>query len=231
MTTVFTGIISRSKPEWATSTSLQQACMHAHANNIKVLLMTHVGDSLLCRGRQEVLYQFKQSKADYLFTVDDDIELPLDTIIKLVNANKDYIGGLYRLKGNEHGKTAVRKLHEVRPGLKNYRTKEVLAYKNKIDKDQIEEVKYISGGCTLLTRETMEAMWDAYNDSVHKYYNDGDGFTERRALYMPFVHEEEYLSEDWAFCQRLLNTGKKIYAHMGVLCGHIGKYTWRIEDK
>ena len=229
MAKIFVGIISRSKPELDTTSSLQNASAYAQQFGHQVGVMTHKGDSLLCRGRQEILYQFKQSDYDYLFTVDDDIDLPSDCLIKLLSAEKDYIGGFYALKGNKNVKTAIRKLDSLNlhSGVKNYRGSEILT--PELQQNPIVEVQYISGGCALINRELVELLWDAYDDETHTYIKNNDGFTERRALYMPFVYNKEYLSEDWAICRRISNINKKIYAHAGVLCGHIGPYTWRIK--
>jgi hypothetical protein len=94
------------------------------------------------------------------------------------------------------------------------------------------EAYYLSGGCVLYKREFCQKMWDLYPELS---YTENLTKKERRALYMPYIHEGEYLSEDWAYCQRALDKGFKMYLRPDVLCDHWGlrNYTFAelLEEK
>ena len=47
---------------------------------------------------------------------------------------------------------------------------------------------------------------------------------------MPYIYHNEYLSEDWAFCQRAMDMGHKIYMHSGVQCGHWGLFNYKFDQ-
>jgi hypothetical protein len=160
-----------------------------------------------------MLRRFLDSDCDYLFTLDDDIELEPDALCKLVEADKDIIGGVYRLKTNEikQNPYALR----------------FLAEDHTIDYDQITEVQYLSTGCMLHKRSFIEELVDAYPDL---YFYENLTANEIPALYMPYIYKREYLSEDWAFCQRAIDAGHKIWLHAGVQCTHWGLHPYKVSD-
>ena len=58
-------------------------------------------------------------------------------------------------------------------------------------------------------------------------YTENISKEPRFALYQPYIFTHptgfrEYLSEDWAFCQRAKDIGIPIYVHGGVQCSHWG---------
>ena len=216
--TIYLAIISRAKGHWPMFNSIQVAAAKAQEHGYRIKIVPHVGDSLLCRGRQNLFAQFLNDpdEPEYLFTLDDDIEVPHDIFEKLIRANKPLIGGVYRLK------------KEFEPGEdENVNLYNYLAFRKHPDYDVIlgdqtpTEVKYISTGCILYTREFCQRIWDAYPELAYKDNATGE---EKRALYMTMIepNELEYLSEDWAFCWRATAMGEKVWIHPGVLCNHWG---------
>lgn len=119
---------------------LQEAMQVARSDGISCMLSPRVGESLICRARNNTAYNFYKRKFDYLFTVDDDIELPMDAITKLVKADKDIIGGFYRLKDKRKARTAVRLL------------KGSVNFDKIFSEDLTVEVKYLSTGCMMVKR-------------------------------------------------------------------------------
>lgn len=224
MKTIYLAIISRSKGHWPMFNSIQVAAVHAQNAGYRIKIVPHVGDSLLCRGRQNLFHSFLNDpdKSEYLFTLDDDIQVPPDIFLKLTDANKGIIGGVYRLK---------KEYDTENPGSAyNY-----LAFRKHPDYDVIlndenpVEVKYVSTGCILYSREFCQKMWDSYPEL--SYIENATG-EEKRALYMTMIDpdEKEYLSEDWSFCWRARAIGEKIWLHPQVLCDHWGLKNYDAES-
>lgn len=216
MKTIYLAIISRSKGDWAMFTSIQKAAAVCQQEGYRIKIVPHVGDSLLCRGRQNLFAQFLNDpdKPEYLFTLDDDIEVPPQSLVKLIKADKPIIGGFYRLKRefDPEYTTNPATYFAFRPLPKT---------EFELGVDTPQEVKYISTGCIMMTREFCQDMWDKYPELS---YIDNSTKEERRALYMTMIEpdDKEYLSEDWAFCWRASKIGYKLYMHPNVLCNHWG---------
>lgn len=209
---VYVGIPSRTKGFWDAYTNLLNACTIAGREGIFCTLDPHVGSSLICRARQNITYKFlfENTKAEYFLQIDDDIALPPNAIVDLVNAidnGADVVGGLYSLK-SKAGLIAMRMLDTSR----QFKVGEL--------DSAVIEVQYVATGCFMQSRKTVVDAWDHYKPS--RSYVDNHDKKERVALYTPFIHRGEYLSEDYAYCQRLKDMGKKIWAHTGVRCGHWG---------
>jgi hypothetical protein len=219
--TIYLAIISRATGHWPMFNSIQAAAAHIMKRGYRIKIVPHVGDSLLCRGRQNLFHSYLNDpdKPEYLFTLDDDIEVPYDIFDMLIDAQKPIIGGVYRLKKDFDPKP------EDEINLYNY-----LAFRKHPDYDVIlgdekpVEVTYVSTGCILYTREFCQRMWDAYPELSYK---DNVTKEEKRALYMTMIepNDLEYLSEDWAFCWRAKAIGEKIWLHPNVLCNH-----WGLKD-
>ena len=221
MEKIYTSVISRHDAHWGMFTAFQGAASYAIQKGYVPVLAPHVGDSLVSRARNNCLAKFLQTDCEWFFTLDDDIAIPPDTFVKLIEADKNMIGGFYRLKKSP-------------PSDKEWQLGEMLAFRGENDfdlgTDKPVKVKYISTGCVMHKRSFIEEMVAHYPELL---YQDNDGGT-RWALYQPYVFDNgdflEYLSEDWAFCQRALDKGYKLYMHTGVLCEHWGLYKYAIPE-
>lgn len=212
---VYISVCSRQHAEWGAIIKLQEAMQVARSDGISTTLAPRVGESLICRARQNALYDFYKRKFDYLFTVDDDVEVPIDVITKLVNADKDIIGGFYRLKDKSKALTAVRLLNGD------------IDFPEIFKKDLTLEVKYLSTGCMLIKRNVVKKMMKAYPELK---YTANITNNKQHAFYMPYIHNDEYLSEDWAFQQRAHDIGLKSWADGSIRCGHWGLVKYDFKD-
>lgn len=218
---VYIAIPSRTKIFADVYSALTLACNVAAQKGIFCAIEPHVGSSLICRARQNVTYKFlyEQKKCDYFLQLDDDVQLPHDAIIKLVESGKDVIGGMYSLK-SQAGKIALRAKGNKVINIKDH-------------PDEIIPIKYISTGCFMQTREVAQKAWDHYKKD-RSYVANPDSKNkkaglDRVALYTPFIYDDEYLSEDWAYCQRLEDMGEELFVHTGVKCIHWGLARYGIE--
>lgn len=191
---------------------LQKAMQYAAKYGLTCTEIPRVGESLISRARQNTLVSYMERGCDWLMTVDDDIELPEDAIVKLVQDDRDIVGGVYRLKDKNDAQTATRWLPDQKdlPGV--------------LKRGELVKVIYVSTGCMMVKRAVFEVMIAAYPDLQY----DQNGTNKlAHALYMPFIytHENgfrEYLSEDWAFCQRAKDVGFDIWCDTSIKCAHWG---------
>jgi hypothetical protein len=197
---------SNRNPEWATVLSIQDAMRDVAKNGCDVTFKPRVGESLICRARQNDLVEFMQRGFDYLFSIDDDVSIAPDTITKLVKNDKDVVAGVYRL-GQDATAAAVRLPIDT----------DGPSWNEVLRKNLLTPAIYVSTGCMMIRRNVVEGMIDKYTELYYKRNVVGD---RAWALYMPFIHNEEYLSEDWAFCQRAMDAGFEIWVDGGLKCGH-----------
>lgn len=225
MVKIYLGIATRRDGSWGMFQSVLNNIISLNRKKMMLAIEPHIGDSLICRARQNMTYNFLQSDATHFMQLDDDIQLPPDAIVKLVEADKPIVGGFYRLRTKE------RDTNEV-GGIKGERYKLALraltAFNIDEGSNELVKIKYLSTGCFLQKREVIEDMWKRYENL--RYADKGE-VEDRRALYMPMVHDGEYLSEDWAYCQRAEDVGYDIWLHTGVYCGHWGIYNYDFDGE
>ena len=151
---------------------------------------------------------------DFLFSVDDDVFLPPDSILKLLNADKDIVAGIYRL--GQDGPVAAVRLPSLDP-----------SWNDVLARSLLTPATYVSTGCMLVKRSAIELMIEKFPQQRYKRNVTGD---VSWALYQPYIYKEEYLSEDWAFCQRAIDVGLQPWVHGGVKCGHMKKKLYQFGD-
>jgi hypothetical protein len=217
-TRVFLSVCSHRQPWWPHVVSTQNMAAHAAREGILCQSAPHIGESLISRARNDALADFMASDFTHLMFVDDDIEYPIDTITRLVAADRGIVTGLCRLK-----------IPEVHLALRLFHGPQAAKmYEKLLTNPRVVEIAYGSTGCMLIKREVIVRLQEHYQDL--KYMKSGLE-REQWALFMPFIHGGEYLSEDWAFCRRARNLGYKIWADSGVLCCHWGHYAYTLRPE
>lgn len=208
---VYISIPSRTKGFWSTYMHLLQAVSYAVPNGIQCLIDPHVGSSLICRARTNMTHQFlfDHPEYDFFLQLDDDVAIPQRAIVDMVNSGVDVVGGVYSLKSKK-GLCAIRMLGDKKVSTKDF-------------DGGLLEIKYLAGGCFMQHRDVVERAWNYYKKD--RSYTENSIYHSNRdrvALYTPFIYKDEYLSEDYAYCQRLRDMGEKIWLHTAVKCDHWG---------
>lgn len=141
---------------------------------------------------------------DYLFSVDSDIVLPRDTLVKMLKADKDIISGLYiqRKPGQE--------ILEVYGLENNGRVSNIPV--DLIEKLPITEIMACGMGCCLINSAVLRKM-----EYPHFYY--------KSALRM-----EDTVSEDVYFCLKARDIGFTVWADPSIRCDHIGSTKFVVKD-
>ncbi len=179
--------------------------------------------SLITKARQDHFGMFLKSNCDYLLSVDADLVITppgcLDKMIAKCPPNS-IIGGLYAMKAldPETG-------HSPTNGV-------TLDPNQKIVLDgSIIKMKYIPTGFMLVPRPVAVKLAEFYKDLA---YNDPRLKTTLYAVYNTMLHknekgENEFLPEDFSFCERCTAAGIDVYADTGIILGHIGPYLYTLQ--
>jgi len=164
--------------------------------------------------------KFLESDCDYFFNVDADIfffdskgngvfEGSINPIDYLIACNKDVVGGIYTFKRPP-----------CQPSHRPLDLQEMYEKDGKFPDNYIftipeglHEVKWLAGGCMLISRKVIEELME-----------------EHLVPNLPMIYKKEYLSEDFAFCQRCREKGYKIYADSNIKLGHCGNYYYTLQD-
>ena len=178
----------------------------------KIGYYKRVGDSLISRVRNELGKLFLESKEkyDYLMFIDSDITWnpKIKPIDKLIASGKDIIAGVYPVKDTT-----------LRPAIRTKKIQKLMdkgQYKGekvKIIKNKVYEVVYASTGFMLISRKCLE---NVYKSDKFPFAPFGD-------------KNDEYLSEDWAFCHKAREIGYTVWVDTTINLGHIGMCIYTLD--
>ena len=163
----------------------------------------------VARARNKIARQAMDEGFDYVLMVDNDVVLPEDALLNLLEDDADVCLGYYAHRGPDNlytGNTCCCKL-----GYFNYPLESEYTAQEMLDLKEKGEYKIaIHGGgmgCALIKTDAF--LWTAYPWFSWVNY-PGD--------------EKLVLSEDLYFCEQLHKAGIPIYADTRVGCGHMMRY-------
>ena len=170
--------------------------------------------------RNNIVVTAQRRKADYVLMVDNDVILPKDALVNLLDDPRDVTLGYYAHRDNDNvyrGRTCICKLRQPDGDLyfdypleSEYTAEEMLQMR-----DAGEYKVQIHGGgmgCALMKVEVFSRINYPWYDWVN-YADDNRGM----------------LSEDLYFCEQCKNIGLPIYTDTRVGCGHIlRKVQWPV---
>jgi len=201
--------------------------------NIKYNVRLISGESLITRARNHLVSYFMSTKCTHLMFIDADIVFPKESIAKLIAGNKGIACGVYPIK------------KQPAAGCKRYviNVPDKGLVSNVSDGHKMFSVNDVGTGFMLIKRDVIEIMKKEYPNL--KYTTDYDrGFLKvmnfdtdkpqgiRENLYSLFdtMHNEDdennYLSEDYAFCKRWKDIGGDIWVDPDIELNHIGRQTF-----
>ncbi len=167
---------------------------------------------------KSIMYkEFLKTGADYYFAVDADIAFlnfnefnPIDLLIDL-NENMDnvVVGGVYTIK-----RQPIRPAFRPLELQKAYEDMGIFPdnYKFNIPETPFQ-VQWLLGGCMMIKREIIEKLTKKY-----------------QVPNLPMIYKKEYLSEDFAFCQRAIQEGYSMWMEPKIEIGHQGTYFYTLKD-
>jgi len=220
----------------------QQTCM---LNNIYVTF-TLLKSSLVTQGRNLCVNGLLEAgdKYDYLLFIDSDIEFRYETIMKMIEADKDIIACPYPLKNLDWHKISkrIKRGESVEPGAlatKGYTWPVKVENQDSIKVEHgVAEVAHAPTGCMLIKRSVFEKMIKAYPEKKISQPTIMNGEQVDKEFYYNFfdtLHDPDtkrYFGEDFGFCRRWTKIGGKCHIYVEDYITHVGEYKYegRIKD-
>jgi hypothetical protein len=189
-------------------------------------------DSVITQNRNKCVTDFL--KTDSTFThflfVDSDIYFDFNSILKMINANKDVISMPYPIKKINYKKM----WSKIQKGeIKNEKQLEAAGYtypvkikdnKSFLDENGIMEVSHSPTGTLLIKKEVFYKIINACPDLKiteeveEPYYNFFDFYHDKK--------NKKYYGEDFNFCKLWSSLGGKCYAYVMDEVAHIGDHAY-----
>jgi len=206
-------------------------------NGIQMYYGYMMNESLITRARNTLAYDFLDTDATHLMFIDADITFNPEDIVRMVNADKDIICGLYPKK-EINWKTIA---EAVKQGvdykeLPNYTGSFVVnlvgdAAQATGDVNEPMEIDNGGTGFMLIKRNVFETL----KDKVPTYTNDMILIVDKNPV-KKIIHEyfatsidevsNRLLSEDYHFCKIARQVGFKVYAAPWANLTHSGTYNF-----
>jgi hypothetical protein len=210
---------------------LQPACEKA---GVGLHIELTGGDALITRARSRMATQFlEETDHTHLLFVDADIAFRPEHVFRLIEADKDVVGGVYPLKLVDWSKAAA----AVKDGLKDVQAAS-LGYvvgfiptpDRSVDVDDagFGQVASIGTGFMLISRRALERVRDA-NPQLRCRLADMNLAAREATLFFDTMIDpdtREHLSEDYAFCRRWRDVGGEVWADFRTRLSHIGHATF-----
>lgn len=152
--------------------------------------------------RNNIVKRALDAGADYLMMVDNDVTVPRDALVNLMEHGVDVVMGYYAHRNGANDATT--KTNVCKRGELNYTMQytggELAAYRN--NGEYLVRVHGGGMGCILIRCSALARMQYPY----YKWVDYGNG---------------GMLSEDLYFCEQCRMAGIKVYADTRVSCGHM----------
>jgi len=210
------------------------------------------GDSLITRARAALLAVFlADPNATHMMFIDADIKFEPASVLRLLGSGKMVVGGIYPMKtvNWEAVKTAVLRDPDISiEDLKAKSAKYVInihtpennrgEYRAGLEQDGFVQVSNLGTGFLMIRREAIMHLIEHTGDSMRYTCDLPDFFgrPEEHYMYLFFdtwTHPKtrRYLSEDYAFCQRYIESGGSVWGCLETELGHRGSYMFHGSPK
>lgn len=192
-------------------------------------------ESLITRGRNELVYNFLETNESHLMFVDSDIVFDANDVVKMIEHDKDVVCGIYPKKAIDWNKVvyAIKndlvKAQDLGMAGCHYAfnagdidEKELT---EKLQGTDLVEVKHAATGFMLIKREVFIKLFDKVETYKIRYSTERERTV--RCFFDTMISEDkQYLSEDWFFCDLWKKHGGKIYINPRIILKHIGMHTF-----
>lgn len=203
-------------------------------NNYTLMFSAIANESLITRARNELTRQFLTTNAEYLLFIDADIKFLGQDVLKLLQADKDIVCGLYPKKVVDWERVDIAAKQGL-TNLKDYASTYVVntaPYKEdeKIPSNFVIEIKHGGTGFMLIKRHVFEMLAPHVKEYVVSTIPRRDGMESPRTkeFFTTKIEEStDYLmSEDYFFCDLWRRHGGKIHADLSINLSHMGAYEY-----
>jgi hypothetical protein len=184
-------------------------------NNFDISVDPITFESLIPRARNAVSARFLDNKqATHLLFIDCDIVFEPKDVLKLFEANRPVISGVYPKKYHK-GPDAKYPVDFSLNG-------QIIL----TEQTNVFEAELLATGFMLIQRQTLEEIINKNPDICYK--NNIDGYTTANNMFYNFfqlqIDEQTkfLLSEDYGFCNLCKKSGIKVYIYSDITLTHIG---------
>lgn len=209
MTPCYGGNISE-----VTFSSYLQWTILAMQNDLAFSIDTLSNESNVNRARNSCAAKFLGGDCTHLMFVDADIQFRATDIVKLANANKDIVGGVYPQK------TMPPKMV-------------VNTISNGAVEGDLVEVGTLGTGFMLIKRTVFEQMIAAgatkYTDDIG--LSEQDNNHQYDFFNCTIDSQGRYLTEDWSFCREWRRLGGQIWADTTIPLVHVGYHRFQPDTE
>jgi len=213
---------------------LQKLCF---SKNIPVTFQL-MKSSLVTQGRNLCVASFLESNLTHMLFIDSDIYFHAESIIRMIEKDKDILSIPYPLKSIMWDKAferikagQIKTMKDLKKAFNTYPMK--LHNNNNVDiVDGVMEVTHSPTGCMLIKRSVFDKMIKAYPDKgiVQKTVINGE-YVDKPNMWNFFdcIHDpvtKTYLGEDFSFCKLWTDIGGKCHAYIMDPIVHIGEHSY-----
>ncbi len=186
-------------------------------------------ESLVQRARNTLAWFFlEKTQGTHMMFIDADIEFNPEDVLKMINADKDLIGGVYPKKGinwNDIKKALELNLEEPERFSGNFVFRPIKSEEKVVFNEPLE-TDLIGTGFMLIKRNVFERL----KEYVGSYVSNNDTIDRHSVTYNFFqvpVENNELLSEDFFFCRAFRRIGGQVYSAPWANFVHNGNYRFR----
>jgi hypothetical protein len=213
-------------------------------NSVQIFMQNHIqmyyaymqNESLITRARNRLAYDFLNSEATHLMFIDADISFNGEDIVKMIDADKDIICGLYPKKEINWNLVAKAVEAGVPPQELHEHTGAFVVNLVGDTKEQVgkvgEPMEIANGGTgfMLIKREVFETLKDkvpTYTNDIY-FAVDQPGKETIHEFFDTSIDDEtnRLLSEDYHFCKLARKHGFKVFAAPWATLTHSGTYNF-----
>ena len=194
--------------------------------------------SLVTQGRNLCVAGFLESDFTHMLFIDSDIYVQAESILKMIERDKDVISIPYPLKTMMWDKALdrindnqIKNIKDLKTALNTYPMRVADDKDIKVNKG-VMEVTHSPTGCMLIKRDVINKLIKAYPDKgiVQKTVINGE-YVDKPHMWNFFdcIHDPEtktYLGEDFSFCKLWKDIGGKCYAYIGDTIVHVGEHQY-----
>lgn len=196
-----------------------------------------MNESLITRARNSMAHDFLNSDAEYLMFIDADIGFDADAIIKMIEADKDIICGLYPKK-EINWKLVEMAVQRGVPyqDLGNWTGSFVVNLVGGVEKQtgkfgEPMEIENGGTGFMLIKRKVFETLAPTVPTYTNDMYMVTDKDPQKKVIHEFFATSideptNRLLSEDYHFCKIARMAGFKVYAAPWAQLVHCGAYNF-----
>lgn len=189
--------------------SLAETVCILRSRGIVVETLIVPSGSLLVAERNRIVEQFWASECTHLLCVDGDLGWPAEAVTAMLQADKEFICGIYPARGG-NGAFMFRPM---------YREDDPNAI---VTDGRLLGMQYVPAGFMLLSRPAIEKMREKHPDLYYEPKDPRNVSDKGYCFFNTEVWNGEFWGEDFVFCRKAREAGVEIWADPLIQFNHAG---------